>query len=150
MDTIDHVMTVMDQAFDPHWREAWTRRQVEDSLALPGTYTIISDSVGEKPITPRDATGFVLARRVLDEEELLLIGVIPAMRNRGLGELLLRRFLQAARDNGSRRVFLEMRAENPAERLYRRCGFDPIGRRKGYYRTLGGDTIDAITFARDL
>ena len=29
MSDLDHIMSVMDAAFDPHWREAWTRAQVE-------------------------------------------------------------------------------------------------------------------------
>ena len=143
-------MTVMEQAFDPHWREAWTRRQVEGSLALPNAYCIVASEAGEKPGSGRPAAGFVLARRVLDEEELLLIGVVPAARGKGLGEWLVRRFLELAAANGSRRVFLEMRDANPAERLYRRCGFEAIGRRRAYYRTLSGETVDAITFAREL
>jgi ribosomal-protein-alanine N-acetyltransferase len=43
-----------------------------------------------------------------------------------------------------------MRANNPAESLYRACGFEPIGRRPAYYRTLDGAKLDAITFARKL
>jgi len=55
-----------------------------------------------------------------------------------------------ARDAGAERIFLEMRANNPAEHLYRECGFEPIGRRPDYYRTLDGTKLDAITFARKL
>ena len=45
------------------------------------------------------------------------------------------------------KIFLEMRANNPAEKLYRKMGFEPIGRRKNYYRTENGEQLDAITFA---
>ena len=37
-DDLDRIMAVMDAAFDPAWAEAWTRRQVGDSLALPSTH----------------------------------------------------------------------------------------------------------------
>ena len=41
---LDQVMAVMETAFDPHWREAWTRQQVANSLALPHTYAILVDA----------------------------------------------------------------------------------------------------------
>ncbi|MBX7482578.1 GNAT family N-acetyltransferase [Qipengyuania sp. 6D47A] len=143
-------MAVMEAAFDPHWREAWTRRQVENSLATPHTYAILIDEHGRALDDGAAAGGFVLARRAPGEEELLLIAVRPEMRHRGLGRILIDRFSAMARDAGAERIFLEMRANNPAERLYRGCGFEPIGRRANYYRTLDGTAIDAITFARKL
>lgn len=150
MNELDQLMAVMEVAFDPHWREAWTRSQVANSLALPHTYAILADESGEEVTGNKTAAGFVLARRVAGEEELLLIGVRPEMRGRGVGRCLIERFAELARAEGSERIFLEMRANNPAESLYRSCGFEPIGLRRGYYRTLDGTQLDAITFARKL
>lgn len=150
MTALDEVMAVMEAAFDPHWREAWTRRQVEASLAMPHTYALLIDPEGKSTDGDREAAGFILVRRAPGEEELLLIGVKPQYRGRGLGELLIERLAEQARDAGADRIFLEMRANNPAEKLYRRCGFEPIGRRSDYYRTLDETLIDAITFARKL
>ena len=47
-------------------------------------------------------------------------------------------------------MFLEMRDNNHAITLYRAAGFEPIGRRKAYYRLPSGEFLDAITFARQL
>lgn len=150
MNELDQLMAVMEVAFEPQWREAWTRGQVANSLALPHTYAILVDESGEEVTVNNRAAGFVLARRAPGEEELLLIGVRPELRRRGVGRLLLERFAARARQEGAERIFLEMRANNPAERLYRSCGFEPIGRRRDYYRTLDGTHVDAITFARKL
>ena len=150
MNELDHVMEVMEAAFDPHWREAWTRQQVENSLTMPHTYVILIDNEGRELVNGSIAGGFILARRAPGEEELLLIGVRPELRNRGLGRALIECFSMHARDAGAERIFLEMRANNPAEHLYRECGFEPIGRRPDYYRTLDGTKLDAITFARKL
>ena len=150
MTELDQLMAVMEAAFDPHWREAWTRQQVEDSLRLPSTYYLLIDKGGDEPAAGRPAMGFVLARRVLDEEELLLLAVKPEARGRGFGRKLLRRFLDNAREKGVARVFLEMRCDNPAETLYRQCGFTQIGQRRNYYRTLTGTYVDALTFAKTL
>lgn len=145
-DALDAVMAVMDSGFDPHWREAWTRVQVRDSLEMPTTFLLLVDRDGRE-WDGGDAAGFVLARQALDEEELLLIAVRPEERGRGLGANLLGQYLRRACGRGTRRVFLEMRANNPAISLYRRAQFSPIGTRPRYYRTSEGQSIDAITFA---
>lgn len=145
---LDEVMALMDSSFDPHWREAWTRAQVSDSLDMPSTFLLLIDATGEAPASGA-AAGFVLSRQALDEEELLLIAVRPDARGRGLGTRLLTRYREAAQRRGVRRIFLEMRANNPAQALYRRAGFMPIGTRPHYYRTSEGQAIDAITFALD-
>lgn len=137
---LDTVMALMDASFDPHWREAWNREQVRDSLAMPSTFLQFAQD-GE------GAHGFVLSRQALDEEELLLIAICPEQRGRGLGRELLHDYFSAARCRGVRRIFLEMRANNPAHSFYLRSGFRPIGTRPRYYLTADGSTIDAITFA---
>lgn len=146
---LDAAMSVMESSFDPHWREAWTRIQVRDSLAMPSTFLLLVDKRGNA-ISCGDAVGFVLSRQALDEEELLLIAVLPEMRGRGIGKALIDLYLDAAAGRGARRIFLEMRANNPANTLYRRSGFAPIGSRPRYYRAADGQLIDAITFARYL
>jgi ribosomal-protein-alanine N-acetyltransferase len=60
----------------------------------------------------------------------------------------LLRFIESAEERGSTRLFLEMREGNPAEALYRRAGFEPIGRRRNYYRGSAKGPLDAITYAR--
>lgn len=147
--TLDALMAVMESGFDPHWREAWTRVQVRDSLEMPSTFLLLVDREG-RGWREGKAAGFVLSRQALDEEELLLISVHPEERGRGLGRRLLDGYIDAATRRGVRRIFLEMRANNPASSLYRKAGFTPIGTRPRYYRTMDGQAIDAITFARRL
>jgi ribosomal-protein-alanine N-acetyltransferase len=137
---LDRIMEVMDAAFDPAWGEAWTRRQVSDSLAFPHThYRLIDDDSGE-------TAGFTLVRAAPGEEELLLIAVKPQCRGQGLGHRLLDAVLADARHRGAERVFLEMRYNNPAVALYNAAGFEPIGRRREYYRLPDGRKIDALTY----
>ncbi|MFZ9394916.1 MAG: GNAT family N-acetyltransferase [Erythrobacter sp.] len=149
---VDQIMAVMQIAFDPAWREAWNRRQVEDSLAMPNTFALLADEAGQVTSDPADcrkmrAAGFVMTRHAPGEEELLLIAVRPEFRRRGIGEALIRQLAQDARARGAERIFLEMRENNPAQGLYRRVGFEPIGRRKAYYLFSDGTRMDAITFA---
>lgn len=149
-DHIDQIMHIMALAFDPQWGEAWNRRQVTDSLALPNTHYVLVDIEGRLPADGNPAAGFVLSRSAPGEEELLLIAVHPASRGRGLGRKLLETFKSDAKKRGAERVFLEMRCNNPAEKLYRNAGFDPIGKRNNYYLLSNGSRLDAITFANQL
>jgi len=151
VDPVDAIMHVMRQAFEPAFGEAWTRRQIADSLLLPNTHYLLADPrLPEISSDPHEANGFALSRHVLDEEELLLIAVIPNERGRGIGRRLLEDLCENARNRGSKRLFLEMRDGNEAEKLYKQFGFQEIGRRPGYYRGAKHGPIDAITFAKSL
>ena len=146
-DDLDRIMAVMEAAFDPAFGEAWTRRQVGDALLLPNTHYLLAGHDGQEPGEDQAAVGFVLSRGAADEEELLLLGVDPRHRGQGIGTALLERFIAAAQGRGAVRLFLEMREGNPAESLYRRHGFAPVGRRRAYYRRGTRAPLDAITFA---
>lgn len=147
---LDRLMAVMNAAFDPVWGEAWSRRQVEDSL-LTGrcAYFLINEN-GAQAAEREPAAGFILTRLIAGETELLLLAVDPRWRRRGLGTLLLHRLASDARANGASRLFLEMRRGNPAESLYRNFGFAQVGERPNYYRTSTGERIDAVTFAMSI
>ncbi|RKF21838.1 GNAT family N-acetyltransferase [Altericroceibacterium spongiae] len=140
-------MDVMEVAFDPAFGEAWTRRQVSDSLLMPNTYYWIAGPDGREPGDSDPITGFAMSRCAVDEEELLLLAVHPDFRRCGIGRALLGRFIINCRERGINRVFLEMRDGNPAEKLYRACGFTQIGRRINYYRNTSAGPIDALTFS---
>ena len=150
---LGHIMTVMEGAFDPAFGEAWNRRQVSDALSMPSTHALVIDNRGQPidggPDSGKPA-GFVLTRHAADEEELLLIAVLPEYRGQGFGQELIERLFVESRNRGVRRVFLEMRRGNPAEHLYRKSGFEPIGLRPNYYRLAEGGRVDAITFGREI
>lgn len=150
---VDDIMDVMHAAFDPAFGEAWNRRQVSDALAMPSTHALIIDDKGSVSTAggcPARAAGFSLTRAAADEEELLLIAVRPEHRGQGLGSALISKLFEAAHARGTRRLFLEMRCDNPAVHLYRTAGFEPVGRRLAYYQQADGSRADAITFARSL
>lgn len=150
---VDRIMPVMEAAFDPTYGEAWNRRQIADALTMPSTHAILVDASGNRIESEEEeieAAGFVLSRHAADEEELLLIAVVPNARRSGLGDTLIKALFESAKSRGVTRVFLEMRRGNPAEHLYRSAGFEPIGERSQYYRMSNGTRIDAITFSRSI
>lgn len=147
---LDAIMEIMADAFDPHWGEAWNRQQVLGSLSLPTTHFLLLDADGNDWDGTGEAAGFLLSRAAPGEEELLLVAVRPDARGRGLGALLMEAFARNAAERGAEKVFLEMRENNEAIRLYCAQGFEPIGRRKGYYRLSDGSCLDAITMGKSL
>jgi len=58
---------------------------------------------------------------------LFALEVAEALRNQGVGADMLRWVIDEARRRGRRRVFLEVRIDNPARRLYHRLGFRRVG-----------------------
>lgn len=137
------VETVMAEAFDPRFGEAWTRGQCLGIMAMPGVWLTLARIGGE-------VAGFALTRAILDEAELLLIAVRPAFRRRGAGAALLRGVMADARGRGVGKLHLEVRAGNPAVALYMAHGFAQVGARRDYYRGRDGQSFDAHSYAMDL
>ena len=140
---IAHVEALMAAAFDPRYGEAWTRGQCMGVIAMPGvrlTLALIDDA----------SAGFALVRSVADEAELLLLGVAPTHRRRGVGAALLRAVETDCHASGVADFHLEVRAGNDAVRLYTRHGFTKVGERRGYYRGTTGQTFDAHTYRKPL
>ena len=79
---------------------------------------------------------------IYDEAHISTIAIHPAWQNRGLGRLLLWHNLLAIQAHPVTLITLEVRASNDyAQRLYRRFGFDIVGRRKRYYQDNGEDAL---------
>lgn len=86
--------------------------------------------------------GYVVARIVAQQGEIANIAVDPAYQGRGLGGRLLDAAIAAAEAEDCEAVWLEVRVSNePARRLYTSRAFEPIGRRKGYYRLPPEDAL---------
>jgi [ribosomal protein S18]-alanine N-acetyltransferase len=93
-------------------------------------------------------TGFLVARRVVDDLEILNFAVRPDVRRRGTGTELLLRSFAWGKSFGAASALLEVRAANVAAlRFYHRHGFEVIGRRKQYYVA---PTDDALVLRAEL
>jgi len=118
----------------------WNEAEMAGLLASPGVSALVVEEDGEP-------AGLALIRVVLEEAELLTLGVLPGRRARGHGQTLLSAAEAAARKAGAVRLFLEVSHVNaPAAGLYTRAGYRQVGERKRYYR----DGADARVLARDL
>lgn len=86
--------------------------------------------------------GFIVARKLADEMEILNFAVAPESRRRKIGSELLRTVFDWGRANQVRRAFLEVRASNIAAiAFYERHQFASVGRRANYYIAPMEDAI---------
>ncbi len=101
--------------------------------------------------TPPETVGFILGQLAADEAEILTLGVGKDSQRHGIGRRLVEALARAAKKAEARRLFLEVAADNiPALVLYKKLGFQEVGRRKGYYQRAGAPSEDALTLALTL
>ena len=119
--------------------EPWTTDSFAVLLAQPGVAGWLWD---EPP------AGLLLVRAVADEAEILTLAVTPAARRQHGANTLIAEALRVLAQGLTRRIFLEVAADNTAAlAVYGRAGFIPCGRRPGYY---ANGTIDAVIMERTL
>ena len=99
------------------------------------------------------ATGFAISQIVAGEAELFSIALDREVRGRHLAAPLLEAHGARLRRAGAECLFLEVAEDNAAALgLYRRLGFEEIGRRKGYYpgESAKAGRRDALAMRLDL
>jgi ribosomal-protein-alanine N-acetyltransferase len=117
--------------------DPWDAGAFAQILALRGVFGYVA-WCGETP------AGFVVARDLGDEAEILTIGVLPRMRRRGFGRALLDAAVAQAGTRGCGSMVLEVASDNAAARLlYETAGFVRVGTRPRYY-CRGRDRIEAL------
>ncbi len=109
--------------------QPWSPRVFFDELAMPNRrYLVASAAGGSIP-------GYAGLLIVEDDAHITTIAVANASRGSHLGTRLMLALVDVAREAGTRHLTLEVRVSNDgAQRLYERFGFDPVGRRKNYYK----------------
>lgn len=118
------------QAFDHGWSVA----EISSLLETPGTFVVAEDH------------GFILARAIAGEAEIITLAVAPAARRQGMARRLVKATAVRALALEAESLYLEVADDNvPALALYRGLGFEVVGRRRGYYaRTNGDPPVDAL------
>ncbi len=124
--------------------DPWTHEQV---LAIAPALQVANSAGEYTGAVLHDADGemlaYVIARVVLDECEILSIGVAQQQQGRGLGQQVLNQLIEQVQGvHQVHQIHLEVRSSNEAAlRLYQRMGFVEVGRRKGYYAPIVTDSV---------
>jgi ribosomal-protein-alanine N-acetyltransferase len=128
---IQEVLAVETSSFTSPWTENAVRSE-------PGSF----GSIARVAVCDGNIAGFLFARRVFEEAELLQVAVSPLFRRRGLARLLMEDLIDLLKAAPAKKVFLEVRISNTAAvSLYRRFGFEETGIRRDYYRSPVEDAV---------
>jgi ribosomal-protein-alanine N-acetyltransferase len=110
------------------WR--WTPERIGRAIRAPDINVVVARQAGV-------VAGFALMQYDADRAHLLLLGVSPAQRRRGLATALLAWLEDTLRVAGIARVQVEVRAGNAAAiALYGRLGYEQVNATRGYYQGL--------------
>ena len=128
---------------------AWGAGEFHSLLSQEPVFGFVArqtNAILKKPLP-----GFVLARHVAGEAEILTIAVNPKLGRTGLGWRLMQAAMREAHGRGGETVFLEVDSGNQAALgLYRKLGFDKVGERQAYYVDEKGQKSSALVMRRVL
>ena len=89
-----------------------------------------------------EMAGYIGFFIVDDEAHMTTIATAPDYQRRGVAITMIVDALRTLRAGGVKHISLEVAANNkPAQSLYRRFGFAPVGVRKNYYPVTGQDAL---------
>jgi ribosomal-protein-alanine N-acetyltransferase len=132
---LEQVLAIEQDVFGP---TAWPAESFWGELARDDRYYVVADADGV-----RGYAGLWLAP---PDADLQTIAVAAGAQGAGVGRALLEHVMAHARAQGCRRMHLEVKDGNPAQRLYEACGFTTVRVRPRYYP----DLTDAIVMGADL
>jgi [ribosomal protein S18]-alanine N-acetyltransferase len=116
-----------------HWRAQdyrWLASQPEGII-------LVAELASDGPVA-----GFVAARAMGSEAEMLNLAVDAEHRRKGIGRTLVGELHRRLSIAGVERVYLEVRPSNlGAQQLYRSVGYAECGRRTNYYASNGEDAL---------
>jgi len=96
-----------------------------------------------------EMAGYIGFLIVDDEAHITTIATAPTHQRQGVASALIIDGIGTLLESGVRHLSLEVAAGNePAQALYRRFGFAPIGVRRNYYPVTGEDAI--VMWAYDI
>lgn len=112
------VARIMSESVSP----VWTSEQIRSVFSSPDADIYVCDEDG--------VVGYAIAENVLDECCISSIAVSASFRGRGIGKALM----LACMSGDAASYYLEVNERNvPAIALYKSCGFETAGVRRGYY-----------------
>ena len=149
---LDSVVRIEDLSFPNPWTRDQFLTELQRGPVSHCHVAVMDDSKdtetgNDHPSGTGPIKGFIMAWLVADELHITNLAVAPQMRRCGIAAALLEESVRRGARAGAVWCQLEVRASNsPARELYKRLGFKPLGKRKGYY--CNGE--DAVVMGREL
>lgn len=129
---IDQILKIEEQSFATPWsREAFENELTKNQFAV---YIVLEDE--------EQVVGYCGVWIVVDEAHITNIAILPQYRGKKLGEALMRKMIELAKEMGAKSMTLEVRVTNfVAQSLYRKFGFQEGAIRKNYYTDNQEDAL---------
>lgn len=100
------------------------------------------DPLGHLPDPSPILVGVGCLWSILEEAHITLLAIAPNYQGQGLGQAMLYQLLFCAWQRQLEWATLEVRVSNtPAISLYKKFGFQDVGRRRRYYQDTGEDAL---------
>ena len=115
--------------------DPWSEASIASELENPLSCWLVAEVDGE-------VAGYVGSQSVLDAADMMNIAVAPAYRRQGIGEALVNALVDHLQNNNVIALLLEVRVSNSqAIALYKKLGFEQVGRRPKYYHNPREDAF---------
>ncbi|MGA1706827.1 MAG: ribosomal protein S18-alanine N-acetyltransferase [Candidatus Nanopelagicaceae bacterium] len=120
-------------------KEAWSLAQVKEELG--GARRLYIGAVSGEAEGKEQIVGYGGIALGDESADIHTIAVVEEFRRQGIAKRLMARLERWAKDQGAKKLLLEMRVGNDeAKPLYESLGYEEISRRKDYY-SPGMDAI---------
>ena len=132
LDDIPAVIELDSLSFTLPWPERSFRFELTDN---PASRCWVVEQDGK-------VLGMIVAWMLVDEAHIATIATHPEYRRHGIARKLLMYALRYMSKEGAVTSFLEVRESNSAaQEMYRKVGYEEVGRRKRYYKDTNEDAI---------
>ena len=132
LDDIPAVIELDSLSFTLPWPERSFRFELTDN---PASRCWVVEQDGK-------VLGMIVAWMLVDEAHIATIATHPEYRRHGIARKLLMYALRYMSKEGAVTSFLEVRESNSAaQEMYRKFGYEEVGRRKRYYKDTNEDAI---------
>ena len=113
----------------------WSEKALLEEIGNPNANFFVCEK--DKTIC-----GYIGSIFVCDEASVTNVAVSPLFRRQKIGEKLVSQLILRAQKKGILNIFLEVRESNiAAQNLYKKCGFEAVSIRKGFYSNPKEDAI---------
>ena len=126
MDDFNIIKDVLQEEFDDFWTPGVFKTELESNLSK---YIVAIEN--------ETIVGFAGIIILPDDVEITNIVTKKSERKKGIGKLLLDKLIEMAKETGKDNISLEVNEKNNAAiNLYKKAGFEDVGRRKKYYKGI--------------
>jgi ribosomal-protein-alanine N-acetyltransferase len=134
--------TILEKIHASCFPDGWDKGTFDRLLTENLTCGWMAQSLEGQPV------GFILARALESEAEILTFAVRPSFQKLGIGRRLLKKLMTFLMSAGCKKVFLEVAVDNKAAiALYSSENFVKIGTRPNYYQRADGSFVTASLMA---